>query len=163
MDIDKVIYNEKEKEDKEKVYNKGREKYINKVKMKLFVVFGIIKMRGLFFKVKEKDIKDFFFFLIIFDIRIIRINVGKLIGKVFVDFVSESDIREVLKRDGDCIEGKYIKFFSDKEEYICIYIFLEVKEEKFWVKKLVGQGEDEEFESIVEVSFIDLFMIFLID
>lgn len=150
MDIDKVIYNEKEKEDKEKVHNKGREKYTNKVKMKSPAAFGTIKMRGLPFKAKEKDIKDFFSPLTTLDIRIIRINAGKPTGKAFVDFASESDIREALKRDGDCIEGKYIKLFSDKEEHTCTHTSLEAKEEKPWVKKLAGQGEDEEFESIAE-------------
>lgn len=110
--------------------------------------FGTIKMRGLPFKAKEQHIKDFFAPLRIVDIRIIENAKGKPSGCAFVDFGSEKDIKEALRRDRDCIEGRYIELFRDKGEQS---LSQEIDTEKPWMKKLAAQGGEEEFESIAEV------------
>lgn len=110
--------------------------------------FGTIKMRGLPFKAKEQHIKDFFAPLRIVDIRIIKNAKGKPSGCAFVDFGNEKDIKEALKRDRDCIEGRYIELFRDKGEQS---LNQEIDKEKPWMKKLAAQGAEEEFESIAEV------------
>lgn len=111
-------------------------------------VFGTIKMRGLPFKAKEQHIKDFFAPLRIVDIRIIKNAKGKPAGCAFVDFGNEKDIKEALKRDRDCIEGRYIELFRDKGEQS---LNQEIDKDKPWMKKLAAQGGEEEFESIAEV------------
>ena len=110
--------------------------------------FGTIKMRGLPFKAKEQQIRDFFAPLRIVDIRIIKNAKGKPTGCAFVDFGNEKDIKEALKRDRDCIEGRYIELFRDKGEQS---LNQEIDKEKPWMKKLAVQGGEEEFESIAEV------------
>ena len=111
-------------------------------------VFGTIKMRGLPFKAKEQHIKDFFAPLRIVDVRIIKNVNGKPTGCAFVDFGNEKDIKEALKRDRDCIEGRYIELFRDKGEQS---LNQGIDKEKPWMKKLAAQGGEEEFESIAEV------------
>lgn len=112
-------------------------------------VFGTIKMRGLPFKAKEQHIKDFFAPLRILNIRIIKNAKGKPTGCAFVDFANAKDIKEALKRDRDCIEGRYIELFRDNEEQS---LNQQTDKEKPWMKKFAAQEGDEEFESIAEVS-----------
>ena len=114
------------------------------------VKFGTIKMRGLPFKVKEKHIKDFFAPLRLLDIRMIENKEGKPTGCAFVDFGSENDIKEALKRDRDCIQGRYIELFRDKEKHSSQIVV----KEKPWMKKLAGKEGEEEYESIAEVCRI---------
>ena len=112
--------------------------------------FGTIKMRGLPFKVKEKHIKDFFAPLRLLDIRMIENKEGKPTGCAFVDFGSENDMKEALKRDRDCIQGRYIELFRDKEKHSSQIVV----KEKPWMKNLAGKEGEEEFESIAEVRRI---------
>ena len=112
--------------------------------------FGTIKMRGLPFKVKEKHIKDFFAPLRLLDIRMIENKEGKPTGCAFVDFGSENDIKEALKRDRDCIQGRYIELFRDKEKHSNQIVV----KERPWMTKLAGKEGEEEFESIAEVCRI---------
>ena len=114
------------------------------------IKFGTIKMRGLPFKVKEKHIKDFFAPLRLLDIRMIENREGKPTGCAFVDFGSENDIKEALKRDRDCIQGRYIELFRDKEKHSSQIVV----KEKPWMKKLAGKEGEEEYESIAEVCRI---------
>ena len=114
------------------------------------IKFGTIKMRGLPFKVKEKHIKDFFAPLRLLDIRMIENKEGKPTGCAFVDFGSENDIKQALKRDRDCIQGRYIELFRDKEKHSSQIVV----KEKPWMKKLAGKEGEEEFESIAEVCRI---------
>ena len=114
------------------------------------IKFGTIKMRGLPFKVKEKHIRDFFAPLRLLDIRMIENKEGKPTGCAFVDFGSENDIKEALKRDRDCIQGRYIELFRDKEKHSSQIVV----KEKPWMKKLAGKEGEEEFESIAEVCRI---------
>ena len=114
------------------------------------IKFGTIKMRGLPFKVKEKHIKDFFAPLRLLDIRMIENKEGKPTGCSFVDFGSENDMKEALKRDRDCIQGRYIELFRDKEKHSSQIVV----KEKPWMKKLAGKEGEEEYESIAEVCRI---------
>ena len=135
-------------DDEEEGLDNSNNPSITNDKSKSSAAFGTIKMRGLPFKAKEQHIKDFFSPLRILDIRIIKNNKGKPTGCAFVDFASETDLKEALKRDRDCIEGRYIELFRDKEQESN----QAATKEKPWMKKLAGQGDDEEFESIAEVS-----------
>lgn len=139
-------------DDKEEDYDDSGDDDDNKNiknKPKESSVFGTIKMRGLPFKAKEQHIKDFFAPLKILNIRIIKNVKEKPTGCAFVDFANEKDIKEALKRDRDCIEGRYIELFRDRGEQS---LNQETEKEKPWMKKLAAQGDDEEFESIAEVS-----------
>ena len=117
------------------------------------IKFGTVKMRGLPFKVKEKHIKDFFAPLRLLDIRMIENKEGKPTGCAFVDFGSENDIKEALKRDRDCIQGRYIELFRDKEKHSSQIVV----KEKPWMKKLARKEGEEEFESIAEVCICILY------
>lgn len=143
---------EQEQEGEEEGHNNNSNVIASTGKSKSPAVLGTIKMRGLPFKAREQHIKDFFSPLRILDIRIIKNKNGKPSGCAFVDFASENDIMEALKRDRDFIEGRYIELFRDKEERTN----KEAIEEKPWMKKLANQGDDEEFESIAEVRMKDL-------
>ena len=133
---------------------KGEEADIGKnlrnMKLKSPAAFGTVKMKGLPFKCCENDIKDFFAPLKTLSIRIIKNKKNRPTGCAFVDFETESDIKEALKRDKNCIEGRHIELFRDIQEKKP----KEIKKEKPWMKKLVGQEGSEEFESIAEVSII---------
>ena len=139
---------EEEEEEEEEGHDNSNNPSIRNDKSKSSAAFGTIKMRGLPFKAKEQHIKDFFSPLRILDVRIIKNNKGKPTGCAFVDFASETDLKEALKRDRDCIEGRYIELFRDKEQESN----QAATKEKPWMKKLADQGDDEEFESIAEVS-----------
>ena len=130
----------------------GDDKNVKTNRPKETAVCGTIKMRGLPFKANEQHIKDFFAPLKTLDIRILKNNKGKPTGCAFVDFANEKDIKEALKRDRDCIEGRYIELFRDKGEQL---LNQEADKEKPWMKKLAAQGGEEEFESIAEVSKSD--------
>lgn len=137
-------------EEKDYDRNGGNDnKSVRNDKPKESAVFGTIKMRGLPFKAKEQHIKDFFAPLTILDIRMLKNNQKKPTGCAFVDFTSDRDIKEALKRDRDCIEGRYIELFRDKGEQS---LNQETDNEKPWMKKLAAQGDDKEFESIAEVK-----------
>lgn len=143
--------NDDEEEEKDYDHDGDNDnKSVRNDKPKEPAVFGTIKMRGLPFKAKEQHIKDFFAPLKILDIRMIKNNQKKPTGCAFVDFTSDLDIKEALKRDRDCIEGRYIELFRDKGEQS---FNQETDNEKPWMKKLAAQGDDKEFESIAEVKY----------
>lgn len=132
-------------------------KNLSNMKLKSPSAFGTVKMKGLPFKCCENDIKDFFAPLKTLNIRIIKNKKSRAKGCAFVDFETESDIKEALKRDKDCIERRYIELFRDVQEKEP----KEIKKEKPWMKKLVSQEGSEEFDSIAEVSIIDYLFIVL--
>ncbi|XP_074636060.1 putative RNA-binding protein 19 isoform X2 [Acropora palmata] len=121
-------------------------KNLSNVKLKSPAAFGTVKMKGLPFKCYENDIKDFFAPLKTLSVRIIKNKKNRPTGCAFVDFETESDIKEALKRDKDCIEGRHIELFRDIQEKKP----KEIKKEKPWMKKVVGQEGTKEFESIAE-------------
>lgn len=150
-DNDDSNNDEEEEEEKDYDHDGGNDnKNVQNDKPKESDVFGTIKMRGLPFKAKEQHIKDFFAPLTILDIRMLKNNQKKPTGCAFVDFSSDRDIKEALKRDRDCIEGRYIELFRDKGEQS---FNQETNNEKPWMKKLAAQGDDKEFESIAEVKY----------
>lgn len=150
-DNDDSNNDEEEEEEKDYDHDGGNDnKNVQNDKPKESDVFGTIKMRGLPFKAKEQHIKDFFAPLTILDIRMLKNNQKKPTGCAFVDFSSDRDIKEALKRDRDCIEGRYIELFRDKGEQS---LNQETDKEKPWMKKLAAQGDDKEFESIAEVKY----------
>eukprot|EP00794_Sanderia_malayensis_P013983 gene13983-15441_t len=103
-----------------------------------------VKMRGIPFKCKEKDIIDFFTPLRITDIRIPLNSENKAKGSAYVDFQDENTLLEGMKKNKQNIKGRYIELFrmeADKS-------FAESNQEEEsmpWDKKNVyNEGEEEE-------------------
>lgn len=74
-----------------------------------------VKMLGLPFNVKKKNIKEFFHPLKIVSLRFTTDNQGRPSGRAYVDFEGERDLNEALKRHKDCIGHRYIELFRDDE------------------------------------------------
>lgn len=109
-----------------------------------------LKMRGLPFKAKEKEIMDFFSPLKLEDIRIIKNSKGKPTGAAFVDFSSEADVKEALRRNKDCMQNRYIELFRDPGEKWAQGLLSEKDfNDRPWIKKHGSKNEEE--ESIAEV------------
>ena len=72
-----------------------------------------VKMLGLPFTVKMKNIREFFHPLTLVSIRFTTDNQGRPSGRAYVDFESEKDLKEALKRNRDCIGHRYIELFRD--------------------------------------------------
>ena len=72
-----------------------------------------IKMLGLPFNTKQKDIEVFFYPLVVKAVRFTQDSQGRPSGRGYVDFQSEKDLKEALKRNKDCIRHRYIELFRD--------------------------------------------------
>ena len=72
-----------------------------------------VKMLGLPFTVKKKNIQEFFHPLTLVSVRFTTDNQGRPSGRAYVDFESEKDLKEALKRHRDCIGHRYIELFRD--------------------------------------------------
>ena len=72
-----------------------------------------VKMLGLPFNVKKKNIAEFFHPLNLASVRFTTDNLGRPSGRAYVDFESERDLKEALKRHKDCIGHRYIELFRD--------------------------------------------------
>lgn len=72
-----------------------------------------VKMLGLPFTVKKKNIEEFFHPLKLVSVRFTTDNQGRPSGRAYVDFESEKDLKEALKRHRDCIGHRYIELFRD--------------------------------------------------
>ena len=73
-----------------------------------------LRMRGLPFKSKREDVETFFHPLALADVRFTVDKDGRPSGRAYVDFNSEEDMNEALKRNGDCIGKRYIELFRDE-------------------------------------------------
>lgn len=76
-----------------------------------------VKMLGLPFNAKEKDIRSFFHPLKVVAIRLTQDPQGRPSGRGYADFQSEKDLREALKRNKDCIRHRYIELFRDDASF----------------------------------------------
>lgn len=72
-----------------------------------------LKMLGLPFSTKEKGIREFFHPLKLAAVRLTTDSNGKPSGRAYVDFETESDLKQGLKRNNDCIGHRYIELFRD--------------------------------------------------
>ena len=72
-----------------------------------------VKMLGLPFTVKQKNVREFFHPLKLVSVRFTTDNQGRPSGRAYVDFESEWDLKEALKRHRDCIGHRYIELFRD--------------------------------------------------
>ena len=72
-----------------------------------------VKMLGLPFTVKKNNINEFFHPLKVASIRFTTDNQGRPSGRAYVDFESEQDLKEAMKRHRDCIGHRYIELFRD--------------------------------------------------
>ena len=73
-----------------------------------------LRMRGLPFKCTKEDVEAFFHPLTLADVRFTVDRDGRPSGRAYVDFNSDADMSEALKRNGDCIGKRYIELFSDE-------------------------------------------------
>ena len=119
----------------------------NKVTEKPSSLVFTVKMRGLPFRAKEKDVQEFFAPLNVIGIRLPLNPKGKPSGNAFVDFECEKDLKEALKRDKDYMKGRYIELFRDLQDETQH----EEADRRPWMSKLAAD-EDDEQESIAEVS-----------
>ena len=98
--------NEDESEEEEAPANQS----LNEFSSTLFT----LRMRGLPFKSKREDVEMFFHPLSLADVRFTVDRDGRPSGRAYVDFHSEEDMTEALKRNGDCIGKRYIELFRDE-------------------------------------------------
>ena len=73
-----------------------------------------VKLRGLPFHAKKKDIEEFLSPLKILDIRMPKDNKNRPSGRAYVDLESKECLKKALKRHKDYIKGRYIEVFEDK-------------------------------------------------
>ena len=71
-------------------------------------------MRGLPFRATKGDVETFFHPLNLIDVRFTVDREGRPSGRAYVDFSTECDMEEALKRNGDCIGKRYIELFPDE-------------------------------------------------
>lgn len=106
-----------------------------------------IKLRGLPFHAKQKDITEFLSPLEIVDIRMTKDEKNRPSGRAYCDLKSKEDLKEALKRHKDYIKGRYIEVFEDKkfesEER-------QVEEDPPWMKNAMELVENKDL-SIAEV------------
>ncbi|CAI8020668.1 Probable RNA-binding protein 19 [Geodia barretti] len=110
---------------------------LNKFSSTLFT----LRMRGLPFKSKREDVETFFHPLALADVRFTVDKDGRPSGRAYVDFNSEEDMNEALKRNGDCIGKRYIELFRDEGPQS---FRREVESEK--KREFGGRGNEEEEE-----------------
>lgn len=103
-----------------------------------------IKMLGLPFSVKEKDILDFFHPLPIVAMRFTSDQQGRPSGRGYVDFQSEDDLRLALKRNKDCIRHRYIELFRDDGPQVAAVQENTANSERYW------EGGSEPVEDVSE-------------
>ena len=73
-----------------------------------------IKLRGLPFHAKKKEIGEFLSPLKIVDIRLPKDSKNRPSGRAYVDLESKEALKDALKRHKDYIKGRYIEVFEDK-------------------------------------------------
>ena len=106
-----------------------------------------IKLRGIPFHAKKKDIEEFLSPLKIVDIRMPKDSKNRPSGRAYVDLESKECIKEALKRHKDYIKGRYIDVFEDKRREAKKY---EVENEPPWMENAKELAENEDL-SIAEV------------
>ena len=108
-----------------------------------------IKLRGLPFHAKKKDIEEFLSPLKIVDIRMPKDSKNRPSGRAYIDLESEQCVRMALKRHKDYIKGRYIEVFEDKRRE---FKKEEVENEPPWMENAKELAENEDL-SIAEVCF----------
>ena len=106
-----------------------------------------IKLRGIPFHAKKKDIEEFLSPLKIVDIRMPKDSKNRPSGRAYVDLESKKCIKEALKRHKDYIKGRYIEVFEDKRREAKTD---EVENEPPWMENAKELAENEDL-SIAEV------------
>ena len=112
-----------------------------------------VKMLGLPFSARKKDIKTFFHPLKVVAVRFTKDSQGRPSGRGYVDFLSEEELSKALKRNRDCIFHRYIELFRDEsaqdEEKKVEKKVKKEKKLKPWELKAT-LGENCQPESVIE-------------
>lgn len=106
-----------------------------------------IKLRGLPFHAKKKDIEEFLSPLKIIDIRMPKDSKNRPSGWAYIDLESEECVKMALKRHKDYIKGRYIEVFEDKRREIKKE---EAENEPPWMENAKELAENKDL-SIAEV------------
>ncbi|XP_076818672.1 putative RNA-binding protein 19 [Clavelina lepadiformis] len=108
-----------------------------------------IRMRGCPFNLKEKQVREFFYPLLITRISIQKSEHGNRTGTVFVSFTNKEDVEQSLKHDGDYLSGRYIELFRVKDKQSPVSLR---PSDKPWMKKVVEDHDNCEIEDISETG-----------
>jgi hypothetical protein len=106
-----------------------------------------IKLRGLPFHAKQKDIEEFLSPLKILDIRMPKDSKNRPSGQAYVDLESKECVKEAFKRHKDYIKGRYIEVFEDKRREMKKD---ETEDEPPWMENAKELAENKDL-SIAEV------------
>ncbi|XP_069789262.1 probable RNA-binding protein 19 [Narcine bancroftii] len=101
-----------------------------------------LKLRGAHFNVKEKQVQEFFSPLQLAAIRIIKNANGNTTGYIFVDFHSEEDLEQALKRNRDYMGKRYIELFRVNNKQRTNPVKKDYNQK--WLKRQKKVGEVEE-------------------
>lgn len=74
-----------------------------------------IHMRGLPYVVTKEQIIEFFSPVVPVDVSIEVLREGKRTGNANVDFATEEDVNEALRKDREKIDSRYIELYSNKD------------------------------------------------
>ncbi|XP_071946345.1 probable RNA-binding protein 19 isoform X2 [Antedon mediterranea] len=107
-----------------------------------------IKMRGVPFSAKDKDIKTFFAPLKVTEVRMPKNNKGQKTGTVFVDLTSKADLDEAMKRHKDYMGTRYIELMVDDKNNTSTFNL--PRQEPAWAKKAAEL--EEHGETIAETG-----------
>ena len=107
-----------------------------------------VKLRGLPFHVKKKDIMEFLSPLKIVDIRMTKDKKNRPSGRAYVDLESKEDLKDALSRHKDYIKGRYIEVFKDKKKRESEKD--ETDSEPPWMKNAMELAENKDL-SVAEV------------
>ena len=109
-----------------------------------------LRMRGLPFSSKEKDVETFFHPLALADVRFTVDQDGRPSGRAYVDFNSEEELAEALKRNGDCIGKRYIELFRDEGPRSGQHEAKSEPKREFGTGRGAAKNDEEEEETIAD-------------
>ena len=109
-----------------------------------------VKMLGLPFRSKEEDIHSFFYPMELCAVRFTTDPQGRPSGRAYVDFKTEADLINALKRNRDCIGHRYIELFRDGDRAATQVSEVHDEPERPWQTKLAEAKPTDLDEGIAE-------------
>ncbi|XP_077995356.1 putative RNA-binding protein 19 [Glandiceps talaboti] len=103
----------------------------------------VVKMKGIPFSAQKKDVREFMAPIELTAVRIPKNKHGKKLGSAFVEFISEEDLKEAMKRHKDFMKGRCIELIRDKTATGVDASKMKTGDDRPWMKKLAEENEDE--------------------